>query len=75
MKVFPTATGDYMIPEVMSDALQVELGTFFCESLYLCDDERLYQRFLTCLSGDGRRLVRTLNGRLTEVLRRYDAEE
>lgn len=70
----PTSTGDTAIPELLSDVLQVEMGRFMCEALYLCDDEQLHQRFLTDLSPDGRELVRRIHTRLTELLRREGLE-
>lgn len=71
--VLETSTGDNAILEVLSDVLQIELGKFMCEALYLCDTEKLYQRWLTQLSGDGRQMVKRIHKRLTYLIRR-DAE-
>jgi hypothetical protein len=69
-QTLPISTGDTAIREVLSPVLEVELGRFMCEALYLCDDAQLHQRFMTELSEDGRRLIGRVHARLTELLRR-----
>lgn len=71
----PMSNGDEAIPEVLSDTLQVELSVFLCQSIFLCDPEALQIRYWTELSGDGRRLVRSLNKRLTEMLATAEREQ
>lgn len=65
---------DEAIPEVLSDTLEYEVSRFVCLSTYLTDDEALYARFLTELSGDGRHIIRRLHERLTKVLERDETE-
>lgn len=75
MRNIPLITGtDEAIPEVLSDVLADEVFRFLCNATFLNNDDELYTRFWTELSGDGRRLVRGTYGRLARLIDR-DSQE
>lgn len=64
-----TSDGDYAIAEILSDAVQTEVGAFLCLAAMLSDDSKLWDQYWN-LSGDGRLVVKRHYARLSRLMER-----